>query len=426
MALLPFGIVLAAILLGSRLGGVGLGVMGGLGLVILSFGFHMEPTAPPVDVLLMIASVVTATASLQAAGGIAYLVAICEWFLRKHPAYITFYGPLIAYLFTFLIGTGHIAYSILPVIAEVAKRTGVRPERPLSVAVIASQQAITASPISAATVTLLSMTAPLGVDLFHICLISIPSTLLGVLSASLVMCRWGEDIAPDLEGQEQQGVTPTRVVSTRAAKGSTLFFLTTILCIVILGAFPTLRPAWNGVPLPMTTLIETLMLTVGALILLVFCVSGDLVTGMPIFRTGMSAVIAIFGIAWLGDTFLTHYKEEFRASIQEVVLLHPWLFAGTLFGFSTLLFSQAATVRALMPLGIHLGLPASALIAMFPAVNGFFVLPNYPTIVAAVQFDTTKTTHIGRYVINHSFLLPGLVATVVSISTGFLIAKWVL
>ena len=426
MFLLPFGVVLISILLGARLGGVGLGVMGGLGLVILAFGFHIEPTAPPVDVLLMIASVVTASASLQAAGGIEYLVGLSEQFLRKHPSRITFYGPLVAYLFTFLIGTGHIAYSILPVIAEVARRTGVRPERPLSVAVIASQQAITASPISAATVALLSMTAPMGVNLFHICLIAIPSTLLGVLSASLVMNRWGADIEPDLTGLEMDPLSHKPMAPSRAAKGSTMLFIMTVLCIVVLGAIPTLRPSWNGQPRAMTALIETFMLTAGALILLLCRVSGERVTQMSIFRTGMTAVIAIFGIAWLGDSFFSHYKEDLRGLIQEVVLQYPWLFAGALFGFSILLFSQAATVRALMPLGIHLGLPTASLIAMFPAVNGFFVLPNYPTIVAAVQFDTTKTTRIGRYVINHSFLVPGLVATTVSVATGFLLAHWVL
>ncbi len=425
MFLLPFGVVLISILLGARLGGVGLGVMGGLGLVILSFGFHIEPTAPPVDVLLMIASVVTATSSLQAAGGIEYLVGLSERFLRAHPSRITFYGPLVAYVFTFLIGTGHIAYSILPVIAEVARRTGVRPERPLSVAVIASQQAITASPISAATVALLSMTAPLGVDLFHICLVAIPSTLMGILCASLVMSRWGADITPDLEGLELNPLSHAPLAPTLAARGSTVVFLSTVLCIVVLGAFPSLRPCWDGEPLKMTALIETSMLTAGALILLMFRVSGERVSEMSIFRAGMTAVIAIFGIAWLGDSFFTHYKEDLREIIQETVLLYPWLFAGALFGFSMLLFSQAATVKALIPLGIHLGLPTASLIAMFPAVNGFFVLPNYPTLIAAVQFDATKTTRIGRYVINHSFLVPGLVATTVSVTMGFLLSRWV-
>jgi len=416
--------VLFAILIGARIGGVGLGVMGGAGLVILAFGFHVEPTTPPIDVLFMILSVVTATSALQAAGGIDYMVGISERFLRSHPSRITYYGPLVTYFFTFLIGTGHIAYSLLPVIAEVARKTGIRPERPLSVSVIASQQAITASPISAATVALLSMLSPMGIELYHIALVSLPSTLIGVLCSAWVMNRWGKDIDIPVEPEGIVEIRETRAHSPKA-KGATGLFLLTILCIVLCGALPSLRPHWNGESLKMATILEIFMLTGGAGILCFCRIEGERVSEQTIFRAGMTAVISIFGIAWLGDSFFSHHKEMLDALIHGSVSQYPWLFAFALFGFSTLLYSQSATLRALLPLGIHLGIPASTLLAMFPAVNGYFVLPNYPTLVAAVQFDTTGTTRIGKYVLNHSFMLPGLLSTLISVLVGFLLVPLV-
>ncbi|MBU5637639.1 anaerobic C4-dicarboxylate transporter [Geomonas sp. Red69] len=540
---LEFVVVLAAIFVGARLGGIGLGVMGGLGLAVLTFLFHLQPTAPPIDVMLMIAAVVTAAGVLQAAGGLDYLVSLAERILRNNPDRITFLGPMVTYFFTLFAGTGHVAYSVLPVIAEVARETGVRPERPMSISVIASQQAITASPIAAATVALLGLlggsAAKLGfnVELIDILKVCIPSTLLGVIIAAFVSNKLGKDLDKDPEYQKrlQEGVVPAprnagadsakvneAIRNTPAgAKVSVALFLFGTILVVLFGSFPQMRPEWSvgsdtrishivvkseteakqvlaqlksggnfsdvakqcsidaaaatggdlgwqakGKMIPefekacaklkkpgdlteviktpfgyhivkfddkrpaqnkekmgMPHVIEIVMLTIAALMLLICKVKVSRVAEGSVFIAGIQAVIAIFGIAWMGDTFFQGNMEFLSGSIKGMVTTAPWLFAFALFALSILLYSQAATVRALMPLGISLGIPAPFLIAMFPAVNGYFFIPNYPTVVAAINFDRTGTTAIGRYVLNHSFMIPGLVATSSSIGIGFLLVK---
>lgn len=538
---LQFAVVLAAIFIGARLGGIGLGVMGGLGLAVLTFVFNLQPTAPPIDVMLMITAVVTAAGVLQAAGGLDYLVSLAEKILRNNPDRITFLGPMVTYFFTLFAGTGHVAYSVLPVIAEVARETGVRPERPMSISVIASQQAITASPIAAATVALLGLfsgaTAKFGfnIELIDILKVCIPSTLIGVLLAAFVSNRMGKDLDKDPVYQQRlkEGVVPPphhtgsakvneslRNTPATAKIAVGLFLIGTVL-VVIFGSFPQMRPEWSvgsdtrishivvrseteanealaqlksggsfaevakqcsidataaaggdlgwqakGKMLPefekacaklknpgdlteviktpfgyhivkfdekrpaenkekmgMPHVIELVMLTVAALMLLLCKVKVSRVVEGSVFIAGIQAVIAIFGIAWMGDTFFQGNMEFLGGSIKQMVTQAPWLFAFALFVLSILLYSQAATVRALMPLGISLGIPAPFLIAMFPAVNGYFFIPNYPTVVAAINFDRTGTTGIGKYVLNHSFMIPGLVATFSSIGIGFLLVK---
>ncbi len=432
-------VVLLAIFVGARLGGIGLGVMGAIGLAILTFGFHLQPTAPPIDVMLMIVAVVTAAGALQAAGGLDYLVHLAEKALRKNPKHITFLGPFVTYVFTLVAGTGHVSYSVLPVIAEVATDSKIRPERPLSISVIASQQAITASPISAATVALLGMLTPFGIGLTDILSICIPATLTGVLVGALFALRMGKDLDKDpeyLKRLEDGLVEPLahteeggRTVSTSAKISVGLFLLGAVL-IVFFGSFDVLRPAWivDGAEkrLGMPETIEIVMLSIAALILIFGKVNVAKVAKGSVFSAGMQAVIAIFGIAWMGDTFFKGNMPFLESSLMAMVTSYPWLFAFALFILSILLYSQAATVRALVPFGIGLGLPAASIIAMFPAVNGYFFIPNYPTIVAAINFDRTGTTRIGRYVLNHSFMIPGLVATAVAIAVGFLLATIIL
>jgi len=429
---IEFIIVLLAIFIGARIGGVGLGVMGGVGLAILTFGFGLQPTSPPIDVMLMIVAVITAAAAMQAAGGLDYLVSLAEKMLRKHPSRITFLGPIVTYLFTFVAGTGHVSYSVLPVISEVALETGVRPERPLSIAVIASQQAITASPISAATVALLGMLSPMGYQLIDILMISIPATISGVLVGAFFANKMGKDLEKDPEYLKRLKAGELERPHSHAdqknipltAKISVYLFVLGAIAIVFFGSFASLRPEWlvegKMVRLGMPEAIEIIMMVVAALILIFSKVNVEKIAKGNVFQAGMQAVIAIFGIAWMGDTFFSANMEFLGGSIKNLVTDMPWLFAGALFVLSILLYSQAATVRALMPLGIALGLPAPALIAMFPAVNGYFFIPNYPTIVAAINFDRTGTTRIGKYLLNHSFMIPGLVATIVAISLGFL------
>ena len=420
--------VLTFIILGARLGGIGLGVMGGVGVALLTFVFGLQPTAPPVDVMLMIAAVISAAACMQAAGGLDYLVKLAEKLLRSHPQYITVLAPLVTYMFTFLAGTGHVAYSVLPVIAEVATETRIRPERPLGIAVIASQQAITASPISAATVALLGLLAGYDITLFDIMKICVPATLLGVIAGALVSMKVGKELVDDPEYQRRlkAGELDTRHCEIESAANknkalmSVVLFIAATVMVVVFGSVPALRPSFDGEILGMPLLIEMLMLSTAALILVVTRTDGVQAVKGSVFSAGMQAVIAIFGIAWMGDTFINGNMTVLMDSIKTAVAEMPWLFGIALFVMSILLYSQAATVRAIMPLGIALGLNPMLLVALFPTVNGYFFIPNYPTIVAAINFDRTGTTGIGKWVLNHSFMLPGMVATIVAISAGLI------
>ena len=423
--------VLICIIVGARIGGIGLGVMGGLGVAILTFVFGLEPTTPPIDVMLMIAAVISAAGAMQAAGGLDFLVKIAEKILRRHPQYVTLLAPLVTYTFTFLAGTGHVAYSVLPVIAEVARETKIRPERPLGIAVIASQQAITASPISAATVALLGLLAGFDITLFDILKITIPATLIGVVVGAFASMKVGKELVDDPEYQrrlksgelDNSHVELNDIKNLFSAKLSVILFIAATVLIVLFGLIPSIRPTFDGRTLGMPSLIEILMLTTAAVILLVTKTSGAKAAQGSVFSAGMQAVIAIFGVAWMGDTFINGNITQLTGSIESIVTEMPWLFGVALFVMSILLYSQAATVRAIMPLGIALGLNPMLLIALFPAVNGYFFIPNYPTVVAAINFDRTGTTKIGKYILNHSFMMPGLVATIVAIGVGILMIQ---
>jgi len=431
---LQFFILLACIFVGARLGGLGLGVMGGVGLAILTFVFGLEPTSAPIDVMLMILAVITAAGALQASGGMEYLVHLAERGLRKNPKYITYVAPIISYIFTFCAGTGHVAYSILPVIAEVSRESGVRPERPMSIAVIASQQAITASPISAATVALLALLADFDISLIDILMISIPSTFIACMIGAFVASKMGKELPNDpiYLKRLEEGLAPIKkdkkaYVASTASKLSVSLFLLAAFLVVLLGTFEGLRPSWvvegAAVRMSMPVAIEIVMLSIAALII-IFCKPKveEIVSG-SVFKAGAAAVVAIFGIAWMGDTFFKGNAEFINGSISGLVTAAPWLFAIALFALSILLYSQAATVRTLMPLGITLGINPALLIAMFPAVNGYFFIPNYPTVVAAINFDRTGTTRIGKYILNHSFMIPGLVSTIGAVAIGILLSS---
>lgn len=429
--------VLLAIIVGARVGGIGLGVFGGLGLAVLTFVFGLEPTTPPIDVMLMIVAVIAAAGCMQAAGGLDLMVKWAEKILRRHPQRITLLSPLVTYLFTFFAGTGHVAYSVLPVIAEVARETGIRPERPMGIAVIASQQAITASPISAATVALLSMLAGYDITLFDILKISIPCTLVGVLAGAIYSMRVGKELKDDpvyqarLKSGELSGANycTAEVANPGKALTSVLLFLGATVGIVLFGSIDSLRPSFQTsegvVVMQMAHIIEVLMLSVAALILLLTGTSGMKAAKSSVFNAGMQAVVAIFGIAWMGDTFISGNIAVIKENIFGLVTDMPWLFGIALFVMSILLFSQAATIRALLPLGMALGISPYMLIALFPAVNGYFFIPNYPTVVAAINFDTTGTTRIGKYVLNHSFMMPGLISTIVAVGLGILAVLFV-
>ena len=431
--LIQLAFVLIAIIIGARLGGSGLGVLGGLGVAVLTFVFGREPTSPPIDVMLMIVAVIAAASCMQAAGGLDLMVKWAEKLLRKNPSKITILSPLVTYIFTFIAGTGHVAYSVLPVIAEVATETKIRPERPLGIAVIASQQAITASPISAATVALLSMLTGQGfnISLFDILMISVPCTLAGVLAGAFYSLRVGKELEDDPEFKRRiaEGEFTTQkyvlkdVKNQKAAGWSVAIFILATIGIILFGSIESIRPVFNGTSLSMAYIIEILMLSAAAIILLATRTDGIKAVQGSVFSAGMQAVVAIFGIAWMGDTFIGGNMAELKGSIEQIVTAMPWLFGIALFLMSILLFSQAATVRALLPLGLALGISPYMLIALFPAVNGYFFIPNYPTVVAAINFDRTGTTHIGKYILNHSFMIPGLIATGVSVMLGLLLIQ---
>nr|WP_315123202.1 anaerobic C4-dicarboxylate transporter [uncultured Capnocytophaga sp.] len=430
-------IVLLAIFVGARVGGIGLGIFGMIGLGILVFGFGLKPGNPPIDVMLIIVAVITAAATLQAAGGLDYLVKVAEKILRKNPSMITFLAPVVCYFFTLFSGTGHIAYSLLPIISEIATDSKVRPERPLSISVIASQQAITASPISAATAALLSaeLLGDKGITLGNILMVCIPATLVGVIVGALAVSFMGVPLEKDpeylrrlAEGQiekDHNAASQMTGKDLRNAKISVIIFLIGVLSIVLFGSIDSLRPTFetNGVvtKLGMTQVIEIVMMSTAGLMLIFAKTDISKAVKGSVFIAGMQAVIAIFGIAWMGDTFFNGNIEFFKMHIEQIVTQYPFLFAIALFVMSIFLFSQAATVRTLYPLGIALGIHPMVLVAMFPAVNGYFFIPNYPTVVAAINFDRTGTTRIGKYVLNHSFQVPGFVATIVAIATGYLI-----
>jgi anaerobic C4-dicarboxylate transporter DcuA len=436
---LEFAAVIAALAVGARVGGIGLGLWGGVGLLVLAF-LGAPPTAPPVDVMLIILAVIMAASVMEAAGGIDFLVRVAERIIRKNPKQVTIIAPLVSWAFTFLAGTGHIVYPLLPVIYEVAHQNGIRPERPIAVATIASQQAITASPVAAATAAMIGLfsTHHLPWGLPHILAICVPSTLLGVIVAALVQTRVGKELADDPEYQARLAAGEIDAPKPKAAgevaplpksaRTSALIFLAGVALVVLLGLFPKLR-TFSGTGKPevvaMPVAIEIVMLAVAAIALRLTRIKPELVTKTQTARAGITAVVGIFGLAWLGDTFIASNREVIVGGLGNMATAAPWTFAIGLFLASVLLYSQAATARALMPLGLSLGIAPPFLIGMFPAVNGYFLIPNYGTIIAAINFDRSGTTRIGKYVINHSFLIPGLVSTIVAVFSGLLLAKLV-
>ena len=423
------------IFIGAKVGGIGLGIYGMVGVFVLVFIFGLEPGVIPIDVMLIIVSVITASASLQAAGGLDYMVNIAARFLKKHPSRITFYAPLVTWLFSILAGTAHTCYALLPIISEIARKEKVRPERPLSVATISASLGCTGSPVSAATAAILSadLLGGSGIGMKDIMMVTIPASLIAILVAALVQNYVGKPLEKDPEYQRRlrEGLladdteTPGETqVANPHARWAVLAFLFGVALVVLFGVFPSLRPSVGGEPLNMSTTIEVVMMSIAALILLVGKADVRKAASGNVFASGMNAMVSIFGVAWMGSTFFLGHKDAILGSVEGVFTTYPLLFAIPLFVFSIMLFSQAATARTLYPVGLALGVPPHILLVLFPAVNGYFFLPNYPTEVAAIGFDRTGTTRIGRYVVNHSFQLAGFITTFVSIGVGYLIVTF--
>ncbi len=433
MVAIELVIVLLAIWLGARLGGIGIGFAGGLGVLVLTLFCGIKPGAIPFDVIEIIMAVIAAIAAMQIAGGLDYLVGLAERLLRRHPRYVTFLAPLVTYLMTLLAGTGHTAFSTLPVIAEVAKEQGVRPSRPLSIAVVASQIAITASPLSAAVVFFASILEPRGVSYLALLGIAVPSTMAAIFCAAIFTSFLGKELKDDevyqarvakgevkLRGEQVYDIKP-------GAKRAVLLFLIGIAAVVLYATAISDSVGLIANPvLPRNEAIVVFMLTVATLICLTCKVDTGEILSASTFKSGMSACICVMGVAWLGDTFVKAHLTDIQGLAGDMLQGYPWMLALVLFFASTLLYSQAATTKALMPAALMLGVSPLAAIASFAAVSALFVLPTYPTLLAAVEMDDTGSTRIGKFVFNHSFIIPGVLAIAFSVAFGFLFGSVIL
>lgn len=441
MLWLELAVLLACIVVGARLGGMALGPVAGLGLACFVFVFRMPPGALPSTVLGMILAVITALGLLQAAGGLDWVIGLAERLLRRNPRRITLLAPFVTYALILASGTQHVIYALLPVIAEVSRKAGVRPERPLSISVIAAQHGLIASPISAATVALAGTVAGLSIGLREILSVTIPATLVGVAAGTLSVAFRGAELADDVEYQrrltagEIPAPAPARELpldERRRAIGSCIVFLVAIAMVVLLGLFPDLRPLYEVTKdgsvaterIEMGRAIMVVMLAAAGVLLVAFRASPEKALAGSIMKGGVAAIVSILGVSWLGSSFFAGNEASIVGAISQQIQAHPWIFAVGLFVLSILLFSQAATIVTLGPIAVALGLPAWVVLGAYPAVNGNFFLPTYGTVLAAVSFDATGTTRIGAWLVDHSFMRPGLVATSVAAVVALVLARW--
>ncbi|EHM46608.1 anaerobic C4-dicarboxylate transporter [Hafnia alvei] len=440
MITLQFAIIILCLLLGTRYGGMGLGLISGIGLFCLTFIFGLEPGKPPVEVILTILAVIGCASVLQTAGGLNVMMQFAERLLRKHPQHITILAPLTTWTLTFLCGTGHVVYTMFPIISDIALKKGIRPERPMAVASVASQMAITASPVSVAVVSLVSILgAAHGIghaySILEILAISVPASLCGVIVAALWSLRRGKDLDKDPEFQAKisdpkqrefiygNSETLLNQKFSKHAYWSTWIFFAAILVVVLLGAFSDLRPSYEikGVmkPLSMNLVIQMMMLIAGAIILMACKVKSADISSGAVFKAGMVAIFSVFGVAWMSDTFFQAHMQDLKVVLEDVVKSQPWTYAIVLFLVSKLVNSQAAALTAIAPMGLQLGVDPKMLIAFFPAAYGYFVLPTYPSDLACIGFDRSGTTRIGKFIINHSFIIPGFIGVITSCIVGY-------
>lgn len=441
MLYLEFIFLLVMLYIGSRYGGIGLGAVSGIGLIVEVFGFGMEPTSPPITVMLIILAVVTCASVLEAAGGLKFMLQIAERILRSNPKRVTFIGPMVTYIMTVMLGTGHAVYTIMPIIGDVALKNGIRPERPMAAASVASQLGITASPISAAVVYYLSELSGLteGLSLMSIIGVTLPATFLGTIAMSIYSLRRGKELADDPEYQKRladplwrekiENTTSTTLDETLppSAKHAVYLFLLSLVLIVILGMMPSLRKIdIMEKPVDMATLIQMMMLAFAGIILIVTKTKPAKVPEGVVFKSGMVACIAIFGIAWMSDTYFQHAMPVFKVAITGMVQANPWTFALAMFIVSVVINSQAATCKMMLPVGLGLGLPPALLIGIMPSSYGYFFIPNYPSDIATCTFDVTGTTKIGKYYFNHSFMAPGLIGVGSACIIGYVLALFII
>ena len=436
-------IVLAALYVGSRYGSLALGAISGIGLAILVFGFGLEPGKPPTDVIYIIIAAVTCAGTLQASGGMDWMIQIAEKMLRKHPAHITFLGPLVTFFLTVLVGTGHVVYTIMPIICDIALKKNIRPERPCGVASVASQVGITCSPIAAAVVAFVTISNANGyhVAIPQVLMVTIPACLIGLMCASLASYKRGKDLDKDPEFLKRKAdpemykymygnsATTLDIVITKPAKASVFVFLGSLLVIVGF-AFCQMfhvadgRSVADAIGLPKMNLCIQIIMLMAAAANIMFCkASPKKAVAGAVWQSGMVAVIAIYGIAWLADTYFSNYMNEMQEMLTGLVSSYPWTIAFVFFLVSVLINSQGAVVVAMLPLAYKLGIAGPVLLGVLPSVYGYFFIPNYPSDIATVNFDRSGTTVIGKYLLNHSFMMPGLISVIVATIVGYLITN---
>ncbi|SDG60532.1 anaerobic C4-dicarboxylate transporter [Propionivibrio dicarboxylicus] len=442
--ILEFGIILLCLLAGARYGGYGLGLISGFGLLVFAFVFHLAPGKPPIDVLLTIMAVLACASTLQTAGGLNVMMRFAERLLRRHPKHITLLAPITTWSLTVMCGTGHVVYTMFPIIYDIAIKTGIRPERPMAVASISSQIGICASPVSVAVVSMVAIMAKAkGLDhppsIIELLAVGMPATFCGMIVAALWSMRRGLDLDKDPEFQAKlqdpvqreyiygESATLLDKVFPKEAYWATWIFFAAIGIVVLLGAFQDLRPLVGPVgklkPLSMNLLIQVMMLSAGALILVLCKVKPQEIPNGTVFKAGMVAVISIFGVAWMADTVFEAHFTLLKEGLAGIVAAQPWTYALVLFIVSKLVNSQAAAIAAIAPLGVSLGVDPKVMIAFLPACYGYFILPTYASDLACIGFDRSGTTRIGKFVINHSFIIPGLIGVGVGCCVGWLMVK---
>ena len=434
-------IVLAALYVGSRYGSLALGAISGIGLAILVLGFGMKPGTPPTDVIYIIIAAVTCAGIMQAAGGMDWLIQLAEKLLRKHPEHITFLAPLCTFFLTVLVGTGHVVYTLMPIICDISLKKGIRPERPCGVASIASQVGITCSPIAAAVASFVIISNDNGFDInnLQVIAVTIPACLCGLMAAALCSYKRGKDLDKDpvfLERKanpkmykymygETQSLLDQKI--DKSAKISVYIFLGALLLITLYSFFQIIgcdiRPKVSGKPIGMNIIIQIVMITAAALMIIIAKANPRRAIAGAVWQSGMVAVVAIYGIAWLADTYFSNYLPQMQDGLQGIVSKYPWAISLAFFTVSVLVNSQGAVVVAMLPLAYSLGIPGPVLLGVLPSVYGYFFIPNYPSDIATVTFDRSGATRIGKYLLNHSFMMPGMVSVIVSTIVATLITK---
>lgn len=438
-------VLLACLVVGVRHGGIGLAAISGIGLVIFTFVFGYKPGVPPIGVMLTILAVVTCAGFLQTSGGLTVMLKYAERFLRSNPKRVTIYAPITTWFLTVLCGTGHVCYTMFPIIYDIAIKQNIRPERPMAVSSVAAQMGICASPVSVAVVSIIGFMAAAGHNytVLQILSISIPATFAGVLCAAIWSYRRGKDLdkdevfqefIKDPENREYVYGENESLMDTELPKSyyhAMFIFFGGILVIALLGNFQSLLPHFpdaKGVmkAISMTDVIQMAMLLVAAIILLTCHVRAKDVGGSQVFRAGIVALVSVYGVAWMADTYFMNHMAFLKEWLGSAVTAYPWAYAIFAFLTSKLVNSQAAAIAIVVPLALSVGMDPVLILSFISACYGYFFLPTYPSDLACIGFDRSGTTRIGKYILNHSFMIPGLIGVISGSCVGYVIAHIIL